>query len=438
MPHTTGRYQARRFRKAQCPIVERLTNSLMMHERNNDKKLVVVRIFKHAMEIIHLLTDANPIQIIIDAVINRSRFLQLTQVLCNIQIFTKVMPSLFDPNFEDLFINTSYAYQVKSLKLEILSSIAIDESILVIFQELQELQHRKENSTCLVALGRDDGEVFTINATSAELKWKSSGHHHSRIAALSFANKGRKRVLTLDGTTCEMNSETDDKIVDGSNTKIRVLTLDDGEELLKFSTDVNAALLTARDGARDPSAIPSICRVSAALQYPAGLEGSDAGLASVLESMEFCLKLRGSEACVLEDLAKAINLVHKRRDLVESAHALLNHAYHILQEYERYEGGTGICDSGRIGICDSIPMPNKRSLILSEGGTKISDSNGIGICDYVGIRIYDSIPLLNQRNLIISEGGTRISDYDRIGISDSDGTKTLQNINENQNCKRTF
>ncbi|KAJ6364743.1 hypothetical protein OIU76_029666 [Salix suchowensis] len=32
-----------------------------------------------------------------------------------------------------------------------------------------------------------------------------------------------------------------------------------------------AALLTARAGASDPSAIPSICRVSAALQYPAGL-----------------------------------------------------------------------------------------------------------------------------------------------------------------------
>lgn len=32
----------------------------------------------------------------------------------------------------------------------------------------------------------------------------------------------------------------------------------------------NAALLTARAGARDPSAVPSICRVSAALQYHSG------------------------------------------------------------------------------------------------------------------------------------------------------------------------
>ncbi|KAI4352369.1 hypothetical protein L6164_006629 [Bauhinia variegata] len=101
------------------------------------------------------------------------------------------------------------------------------------------------------------------------------------------------------------------------------------------NAEMNAAILTTRAGARDPSAIPSICRVSAALQYPAGLEGSDAGLASVLESLEFCLKLRGSEASVLEDLLKAINLVHIRQDLVESGHAVLNHAYRVQQEYER-------------------------------------------------------------------------------------------------------
>ncbi|KAM0888469.1 hypothetical protein ACQ4PT_028300 [Festuca glaucescens] len=70
LPHTAGRYSAKRFRKAQCPIVERLTNSLMMHGRNNGKKLMAVRIVQHTMEIIHLLTDANPIQIIIDAIIN--------------------------------------------------------------------------------------------------------------------------------------------------------------------------------------------------------------------------------------------------------------------------------------------------------------------------------------------------------------------------------
>ncbi|KAF5750626.1 40S ribosomal protein S5-like [Tripterygium wilfordii] len=59
-----------RGRKAQCPIIERLTNSLMLHGRNNGKKLMAVRIVKHAMEIINLLTDTNPIQIIVEAIIN--------------------------------------------------------------------------------------------------------------------------------------------------------------------------------------------------------------------------------------------------------------------------------------------------------------------------------------------------------------------------------
>merc|ERR1712183_599729 len=70
MPHSAGRFAAKRFRKAQCPIVERLCNSLMMHGRNSGKKLMTVRIVKHAFEIIHLLTDKNPLQVLIDAIIN--------------------------------------------------------------------------------------------------------------------------------------------------------------------------------------------------------------------------------------------------------------------------------------------------------------------------------------------------------------------------------
>jgi small subunit ribosomal protein S5e len=68
--HTAGRYQKRRFRKAQCPIVERLTNSLMMHGRNNGKKLMATRIVSHAFDIVNLLTDQNPIQVLVDAIIN--------------------------------------------------------------------------------------------------------------------------------------------------------------------------------------------------------------------------------------------------------------------------------------------------------------------------------------------------------------------------------
>ena len=72
VPHTAGRYNKKGFRKAQCPIVERLVNCLMMHGRNNGKKLMALRIVKHAFEIINLMTGANPIQVLVDAVMNAS------------------------------------------------------------------------------------------------------------------------------------------------------------------------------------------------------------------------------------------------------------------------------------------------------------------------------------------------------------------------------
>uniref|UniRef100_M8CVR3 AUGMIN subunit 5 n=1 Tax=Aegilops tauschii TaxID=37682 RepID=M8CVR3_AEGTA len=110
-----------------------------------------------------------------------------------------------------------------------------------------------------------------------------------------------------------------------------------GSEALA-SAEKQAAMLTARAGARDPSAIPSICRISTALQYNSvspGTEGTDSGLASVLSALEFCLKPCGSEASILEDLSKAINLVHTRRNLAENDRVLLNRAHRAQQEYER-------------------------------------------------------------------------------------------------------
>jgi len=70
LPHTAGRYQVKRFRKALCPIVERLCNSLMRKGRNNGKKLLAVRIVQQALEIVHLLTDENPLQVFVHAIVN--------------------------------------------------------------------------------------------------------------------------------------------------------------------------------------------------------------------------------------------------------------------------------------------------------------------------------------------------------------------------------
>eukprot|EP00919_Chromeraceae_sp_WS-2016_P020417 GHVR01048569.1.p1 GENE.GHVR01048569.1~~GHVR01048569.1.p1 ORF type:complete len:175 (+),score=30.78 GHVR01048569.1:98-622(+) len=68
LPHTAGRYQKKRFRKAHCPIVERLVNSIMRKGRNNGKKLMAVRIVQHTFDIISVLADTNPLQVFVDAV----------------------------------------------------------------------------------------------------------------------------------------------------------------------------------------------------------------------------------------------------------------------------------------------------------------------------------------------------------------------------------
>jgi small subunit ribosomal protein S5e len=61
LPFTAGRYQKRSFQKVNCPIVERLLNSLMMKGRNSGKKQNAIRTVKQTLEIIHLLTGENPL-----------------------------------------------------------------------------------------------------------------------------------------------------------------------------------------------------------------------------------------------------------------------------------------------------------------------------------------------------------------------------------------
>ena len=72
LPHTAGRYQVKPFRKIQMPIVERLVCYMMQNGRNSGKKLQAIRVVEEAFEIIHLLTEKNPIQVLVDAIANAS------------------------------------------------------------------------------------------------------------------------------------------------------------------------------------------------------------------------------------------------------------------------------------------------------------------------------------------------------------------------------
>merc|ERR1711976_997673 len=70
VPHTAGRYQLKRFRKVNMPIIERLMGSVAYHGRNTGKKLKAMRIVKQALDIIHHHTGQSPLQIVCDAICN--------------------------------------------------------------------------------------------------------------------------------------------------------------------------------------------------------------------------------------------------------------------------------------------------------------------------------------------------------------------------------
>lgn len=69
-PHSMGRHEHQRFRKAKVNIVERLINNLMRPGKNAGKKAKTTNIVKQAFEIINLRTGKNPVEIIARAVEN--------------------------------------------------------------------------------------------------------------------------------------------------------------------------------------------------------------------------------------------------------------------------------------------------------------------------------------------------------------------------------
>jgi len=69
-PHSMGRHEHGRFRKAQVNIVERLINNLMRPGKNAGKKARVINMVRNAFEIINLRTGQNPVDVLVRAVEN--------------------------------------------------------------------------------------------------------------------------------------------------------------------------------------------------------------------------------------------------------------------------------------------------------------------------------------------------------------------------------
>lgn len=70
IPHSRGIYANTPFGNEKVTIVERLINKIMRKEHNTGKKILAHNIVKEAFEIIEKKTKTNPLQVLVDALIN--------------------------------------------------------------------------------------------------------------------------------------------------------------------------------------------------------------------------------------------------------------------------------------------------------------------------------------------------------------------------------
>lgn len=70
LPHTGGRHEARKFRKSDMNIVERLINNLMKPGSSGGDKSRITNAVRTSMKIINLKTGRNPVEVIVRAIEN--------------------------------------------------------------------------------------------------------------------------------------------------------------------------------------------------------------------------------------------------------------------------------------------------------------------------------------------------------------------------------
>jgi small subunit ribosomal protein S7 len=70
LPHSMGRHEHQRFRKARVNIVERFINGFMRPGKNAGKKARATNFVRQAFEIINLRTGKNPVEILVQAIEN--------------------------------------------------------------------------------------------------------------------------------------------------------------------------------------------------------------------------------------------------------------------------------------------------------------------------------------------------------------------------------
>ena len=70
LPHSGGRHEARKFRKSDMNIVERLINSLMRPGSSGGDKSRILSVVRNSFKIINIRSGRNPVEVLVRAIEN--------------------------------------------------------------------------------------------------------------------------------------------------------------------------------------------------------------------------------------------------------------------------------------------------------------------------------------------------------------------------------
>ncbi|MCX8183407.1 MAG: 30S ribosomal protein S7 [Crenarchaeota archaeon] len=70
IPHSGGRHEKRKFWKYSVNVVERLVNRVAQTARAGGRKAKAINIVKHAFEVINIQTGRNPVEVLVEAIVN--------------------------------------------------------------------------------------------------------------------------------------------------------------------------------------------------------------------------------------------------------------------------------------------------------------------------------------------------------------------------------
>lgn len=80
LPFSRGRHANQRFKKNEVHIVERFINKMMRRGKNSGKKLMITNSVETAFELIQMKTGENPVQVLVNAIINAAPREETTRV----------------------------------------------------------------------------------------------------------------------------------------------------------------------------------------------------------------------------------------------------------------------------------------------------------------------------------------------------------------------